>query len=231
MASELTERVRKAIASTKRCLPDYWEATLAQRSLLSGRAVGSVYQGITPDQIESMVLTAEWEPYEHPSIMIGCTAAIARLPGRLGLVRLDELPDDKPVYLLDPKGTRQCSAVVAGVVGPWVPFSVLILGIEKLDDGSEVEIVFTFHPGDPVRASELPAQGNAGRVSVAEAIALGFELGKIDHQFPKHTHSGCLACEVKDFTCFLEVCYEVGVVGQKTECPGCAEYYRRADDF
>lgn len=233
MARELTERVRKAIASTKRCLPDYWEATLAQRSLLSGRAVGSVYQGMTPDQIESMVLAAEWEPYGNPAVMTGCTAAIASLPGRLGLTRLDELPNDKPVYLLDPKKTGKCSAVIAGILGPWVPFSVLILGMEKLEDGSEEqeeEIVFTFHPGDPVRASELPVEGNAGRVSVAEAIALGFELGKVDHQFPKHTHSHCLACDARDFTCWLEVCYEIGVVGQPRECPGCVEYYRRAND-
>lgn len=230
MADQLTERILRAIQTTKRCLPGYWEGTLAQRSLLSGRAIGSVYQNMTPDQIEAMVLAADWELYQHPSVMAGCTAAIAKLPGWLGLVDLESLSPETPVYLLDPKDTGKCSAVVAGILGSWVSFSVLILGNEKLDDKIEVEVVFTFSPGDPVRASEFPAQGSMGRVSITQAKALGFDLGKVDHQFPKHTHSGCLTCDAENFTCFLEVCYEVGVVGQKTECPDCREYYRRANE-
>lgn len=51
MSNTVTERVRAAIETTKRVLPGYWETTLAQRSLLSGRAVGSVYPGMTVEEI------------------------------------------------------------------------------------------------------------------------------------------------------------------------------------
>lgn len=47
--------------------------------------------------------------------------------------------------------------------------------------------------------------------------------------YPKHTHTFCLTCGKTDFVCYLELCYEIEMVGKKTDCPECAESYRFAD--
>jgi len=108
--------------------------------------------------------------------MDGCFAFKAELPGQLGIIGLAGLPADAVVTLDDRKNTGKVSAVVEGVRGEEVPFTVLILGLEQGD-----EVVFTFHPGDPVRPSQVQAEpGLHGRtVTVSEALAMGLEMAKI----------------------------------------------------
>ena len=52
---------------------------------------------------------------------------------------------------------------------------------------------------------------------------------KVDILFPQHTHCVCDACGKKNYICFLEICYEVGVVGHARDCAECQEGYDRAD--
>ncbi len=227
--NEITARVRTAIEAAKTHLPKYWESCLIQRQGITDGSMGSYYPGASAAGVERAIMSAEWTPYEHPEIMSGCVAAIAPIPGRLGLVRLADLPTDTAVYLFDPKETSKVSAVVAGVSGRMESFTIIILGPEKIED-EEVEVVYTFHPGAPVRASELPASEHLGQVTVAKAVELGFDLAKIDREFPKHMHGSCLACDKTNFPCHLEVCYEIGIVGRGRECNGCYEYYKHADE-
>lgn len=178
--TSMTDRVRQAIETTEEHLSDYWKGVLAQRAELSGQAAGSVYEGLTPVGLALKIFSAEWQPYEHPAIMTGCTAAKAEIPGRLGLVRLADLYSETEVHLLDPKRTGKVSATVHGVRGQVVDFSVLIMGTEKVGD-NELEVVFTFHPGEPVRPSVVESVEHAGKVvTPAQAIALGFDLAKVE---------------------------------------------------
>ncbi len=175
----MNNRIMSAVATTRRIVPGYLEKSLAQRAGLSSNAAGSVYEGVDALQLERMLLASEWEPYSHPAIMPGCSAFKASIAGRLGVASLESLSPDAIVTLDDRKSTGQVSAVASGVRGEVSPFTVLILGPEVVD-GETHEIVFTFHPGDPVRPSQVPAQGMHGRtVTVKEAIQMGLEIVKI----------------------------------------------------
>lgn len=66
--------------------------------------------------------------------------------------------------------------------------------------------------------------------SAVAAVVYRYLLVRRDNPgYPKHTHTFCLMCGKTDFVCHLEVCYEIEMVGKKTDCPECAEYYRWAD--
>jgi len=171
-----SQYVQRCIGTTKNCLPDYWANCLAQRAELSGKAAGSVYLGVSPSELEEMLLKAEWKPYFHPAIRESAAGFKAAIPGRLGVVRLADLPLDAMVTLDDRKNTGKVSAVVKGILGPEVDFTVLIIGLHEGE-----EVVFTFHPGDPVRPSQVQTEpGMHGRqVTVSEAIKMGLETAKV----------------------------------------------------
>lgn len=178
-----TARVRAAFAALRRLAPDYHARVFAQRAgrLDDGTpnpaAAGSIYPDRTAAELIDLVETrTTWRPYAHPDVAAGCTAFAADVPGgQLGLIALDALPDATPVRLLDPKGTGQVEAVVAGVRGAATPLTVVILGAE-----GDTEIAFTFFPGAPIAPSQVPAAGRAGTtVTAADARALGLALAKV----------------------------------------------------
>lgn len=166
----MNHRISAAIAATRIVAPGYFEKCLAQRC--SG--AGSSYP-LTVEELEKALLTAPWEPYAHPDVMQGCSAFRAPLAGTFGLVDLRSVPAETPVTLADPKGTGFVECEVEGAKLAPVDFTVIILGQEK-----DQEVVFTFHPGDPVRPSRLPSEGRSGQATTAgAALALGFVWGKL----------------------------------------------------
>ena len=176
--------VREAVRNSRSHLAEYWAKTLAQR--LPGGA-GSCVLGVSDaDALEDLLLKMDWVEYNHPSIKSPAKGYKAALPGGvegvLGVVRLSDLPEDTRVTLDDRKGTGKVSAVVKGLpVGmrPRVDFIVALMGPHP--ELPEVEVIWTFHPGDPIRPSEVPADGLAGRiVSVKEAMDLGLEWAKLE---------------------------------------------------
>lgn len=180
---EIYKRIQAAIANTKRVVPGYFESTVAQRSSKTGcGSVVTTYHGKpVSDGIGHLVFfdaQAGWEEYpECPALMPGCSAFINReIGGELGVVSLAELAPETEVVLDDRKGTGNVSATVKGVRGKHVDFVVAILGDEQ---GSEV--LFTFHPGDPVNPSKVKTEpGMHGKViTVAEALRMGLETAKI----------------------------------------------------
>jgi hypothetical protein len=129
---------------------------------------------MTPETLEAALMGAAWEPFEHPDIMKGCSAFKAPLSGTFGLLDLTTVADDFLVTLADPKGTGFVEAECTAGRGAKVDFTVLILGDEK-----GTEVVFTFHPGNPIRPSRLPAEGRVGNIITAkDALALGFKWAK-----------------------------------------------------
>lgn len=173
---KVKKRIEAAIVATRRLVPGYFEKTLAQRAGASGQAAGSIYPDLGEAELEAAILAADWQLYEHPSIMEGCTGFQAPLPGLLGIVELSSLPGDTTIVLDDRKNTGKVSATVEGIRGEKVPFTVLILGPEQGE-----EIVFTFHPGEPVRPSQVTTElGLHGKkVTTSEALGIGLEIAKI----------------------------------------------------
>lgn len=175
-------RIKAAISATKRLVPGYFEATAESRGaekpcgsvfLLDGELVHNVDQFLFEEHLDGWV-----EYCDCPNLMEGCTAYKLCLPniGRLGIVELCELPDDKVVTLDDRKDTGKVSAVIEGALGEVVHHAVCILGQEQGE-----EVMFTFHPGDPVNPSQVQATpGLHGKtVTVEEALKMGLETAKI----------------------------------------------------
>ena len=165
-----------AIQATVESVPGYFQKTCEQR--LPGGA-GSVLTGEFGgwNDVREALENAEWTAVQHPDLMPGTRAFSTHdLRGRLGIVDLAALDDSDVVTLDDRKNTGKVSCTVNGVLGPEVDHVVIILG-----DEAGREVVFTFHPGDPVRPSQVSCEpGMHGRtVTVAEAREMGLTTAKI----------------------------------------------------
>jgi hypothetical protein len=176
-----TQRIKSAIENIKSIAADYWASTLAQRSEVTG--AGSTYDR-SPEEIEAAILNSTWEEYAHEAVAPGCIAFISYdMPkGRLGIIDLIDLKEDKFVILDDRKSTGTVSAVIPGIKSQNFPgFTVLILGMEKNAEGIATEVVFTFHPGNPVAPSTIKTDAGLHNkaVTIAQAKAMGLTTAKI----------------------------------------------------
>ena len=171
---ETSDRIALAVKAIKELDSGYWEKTLQQRLSTGAGSIVLGYDSV--EELEKAILTADWVEYTHPALMEGCVAfSTQNLTGLLGVVELASLPPETVVTLDDRKNTGKVSAVVKGVRGEKVDYTVIILGVE---DGNEV--VFTLHPGDPVYPSKVPAEGLDGKqVTVNQAISMGLTTVKI----------------------------------------------------
>lgn len=166
--------VNKAIENSRRIVPQYWESTVKGR--LNG-GIGSVYdQFSSVEELEKALLAADWRETTHPDVMTGCRVFVANLEGRFGIVEISELPSDTVLIADDRKNTGCVAMTVEGIRGKIVSETYLIMGEEQGED-----VVFTFHPGEPIRPSvvEVSTISHGSRVSVKEAKELGFDLAKI----------------------------------------------------
>lgn len=171
-------RIKNAIENTKVLSlsgvipPEYFENTLASRQ---PNGTGSVFHKPVS---EKDLIYATWEPYVHSAIQAGCTAfKTLDVSGVLGVVLLGDLNPSSVVSLEDPKETGQVSAVIPAkevFSASDVGFTIMILGKE----GGK-EIVFTFHPGDPIQPSKVDSGITGVNVPVVSAMALGLEYAKV----------------------------------------------------
>ena len=168
--------IQHAINETKQVIPGYFENTCKMR--LSG-GTGSCYDKIMSiEDMELALMEADWQEATHPDVMLGCKAYKTTdiKSGRFGLVAIADLPDDAIIIASDPKGTGRVSMTVTGVKREEVEVTWIILG-----DENGHQVVFTFHPGEPVRPSMLTVSDCPdGKVlTKKEAMALGFDLAKV----------------------------------------------------
>ena len=171
-AEELAQRVVDAIRNTPK---EYLEVMLNMRSLYHPENTGSVIAA-HPHEILDLLMGAQWVRYDHPDITALAVGFRADIPGRVGIIPLSDLDPQHPVVLEDPKGTGAVSAVVENVGDRiMVGHTTMILGPREDGQGEQV---WTFHPGDPIRPSEVPAS-KAGISTVGEAVALGLEYAKV----------------------------------------------------
>lgn len=177
----INETVINAINTTKMVDKKYYIATLSQRCDTEG-AAGSVIDGIcSVEEMETLLTNAEWEEYNHPDIMENCKGFKAPIPGKMGVIKLESLPDDAVGVLDDRKDTGMVSITVS--VGYRVPvdYTILIIGPENIG-GEEVQLMYTFHPGDPISPSRVPASEkykHGLQITIKEARELGLVYAKI----------------------------------------------------
>lgn len=167
-----TTRIQQAVKNIKTMLPTYWDATV--RSRTPGSSNGSVFGFSDVEKVLFEDRLNDWKSFpECPNLLPGCTAfKMHNVPGYLGVVELSKLDPEILLDVIDNKRTGKAKCIlVNGTKGPETDEAVLILGTEN-----GVEVVYTFHPGMPIRPAEIPVEklGGHTKVSVSEAIELGF---------------------------------------------------------
>lgn len=170
---------------------DYLASCLATRTT---SRVGSWYEGVEAAELHAKLLAAAWEEYSHPAIKSPALGFRAPIGGKLGIIHLDDLPNDVEIQLLDPKGGEEfwsgersvapcVSASKYGIETPNIDFTTLLVGPASHEIDAPFTL-WTFHPGAPVRPSEVNRVANGvdlhGKsVTIAEAKALGFDFVKL----------------------------------------------------
>ena len=183
-----TKAVRVAIKTTIHSknpdLKGYFENTVNQR-LENG--AGSYYAGMSANEIKDALKKAEWSKVTDPEIlknvMPGCDCYVTSdIPnGRNGMRSIDSMPDYTFFMAIDPKGTGIVSLAAVSPDRGIKEKSVaedktyLIVGDEKGE-----KVVFTFHPGEPVRPSLVPVENlkHGTLLSKQEAKNYGFDMTK-----------------------------------------------------
>ena len=168
----------------------YFMNTLSQRNP-GPDAVGSVFD--TEQDYHSLLdIAVKAEPYEGKpeNMLFGCTYIKLPIPGTVGIIDLDLLPEETELVLLDPKGT---TGQVGGGVDAYltakkgtdekVDFSVAIIGPgdAKDKDGKPLPVLWTIHPGHiaprPESANCVDLIGSS--CSPAQAKKLGLTVAKV----------------------------------------------------
>lgn len=172
-AENHTDRVRRAIENTP---DDYLRNQLSMRSASSPQNAGSVYDN-SPEEIKNSLLQQNWGRHDHPAIASPAVGFKADMPGRLGIVPLASLPGDHHIDLEDPKNTGKVSAVASNipVERTRVGHTTMIVGPRQDGKGEQV---WTFHPGDPIKPSEVSGT-KAGKTDASGAQKLGLDFAKI----------------------------------------------------
>ena len=183
-------KVREAYDNSRELIPEYLHKTAMQR--LPECGAGSVFDNPTMFVNESSENRANdlldnlfgndlnWEERTHPDVLPGCKAYVASAPeleGRNGIIDIDNLPDETEFVALDYKDTGKVSIGVESVPGERTDEVWVIIGEEQGKD-----VIFTFHPGEPVRPSEVEVGKvcEHGDVLTKEQVkALGFDKAKI----------------------------------------------------
>ena len=167
----MNKRILDALNNNKKI--NYYDCLFDNR-IEGPKNTGSSYK-LKKEELEEKIKTADWQEVVHPDVMQGCTAFKANIPGLLGIMPIAEMPEDAVLFTIDTKKTGFIGIGCTGVQKMPVDYSYLILGME-----GEMEVVFTFHPGEPVRPSEVEtADIPAGKkISKEEALSMGFELCK-----------------------------------------------------
>ena len=201
------EELNKVIGNSLLANFSYTAKTFESR--LRGSPVGSFYpQFETKGQLLSALLKADWTEVQHPMVSgEGVRCFKATIPGSLGMVELAKLNPSLWVVLEDPKSTGYASCIVDGdwidddvvsvnetymIIGPAVEawkdafpqdthlFQAGIHGEPDCDCWCSQPLLYTVHPGEPVRPSKVGLK-YPEMLTVREAIARGFDLAKIDH--------------------------------------------------
>ena len=141
--------VSQAILNTTN---EYFSATVKQRSRMAQEQAGSSIP-LSSRLLKDALYCADWMPYHHPAIKDEARGFMTKDIG------FDDTKDTGMVSLLAPTSVVYANRQERD-------YTVIILGM----DAKGKEIVYTFHPGDPVPPST---------VSIEDLKAFGVEAYKL----------------------------------------------------
>ena len=177
-----TQRVKMAFETLKDTDPTYYDNVFRQRSKQDNKAAGSVYD-MSTSELKAKILSANWEEYYHPSINPPAVGFVSYdLEGTLGILDLKKAASKKiisyndKVSFTDPKNTGFAYAIVSASRGDNTHVTVALLGPHPKNSK---EVVWTFHPGEPITENKLPLDLVGQTMTVQEAIEKGIQFAKV----------------------------------------------------
>lgn len=176
-----TADVWKAIAATIKTVPGYFEGHLEGRSANGDGSTCWRWGKACPDatSVLDALLDVIWMKYDScPNLMPGCRAYKAAIPGTIDLCKVADLADNTPVRWVG-AGHGYQYPTIAGDAGNYVDYTTLIIGPE-----AGVDVVYTFHPGDPIRPAQVPADVDTTAISTIAALRAAYptiEWVKVAH--------------------------------------------------
>lgn len=156
----------------------YWNDCLAQRAGASPDRLGSIYPDRTPEQVEEMLLGAEWTPYNHASIDAPVIGYRAEIPGLVGVCHIDTIPPSTRLTLVSyRKDSDRLVPVARNLLRIPVGFTVALVGPDEVVG----DTIWSFFPGEPIRGCQLEAGPHSpgDTLSVAQARQLGLQFVKV----------------------------------------------------
>ena len=176
-----TAEVWTAIANTIEVVPGYFEGHLEGRSAAGDGSTVWRWGKACPDAsaVLDVVLDTLWQEYPScPNLIPGCRAYRAAIPGTIDLRQVSDLEDDTPVVWVRTDHGYQYPTV-AGTEGEYVDETVLIVGPE-----AGRTVVYTFHPGNPIKPSQISADTDVSAVTTIAALKTAYpqiEWVKVAH--------------------------------------------------
>lgn len=145
---------------------------------------GSFFDDLTPEEVESQVGSVTWEEYDHPAVAAPARAYISRaMGGTLGVVRIEDVPDEATLYWSDPKDTGKVELVwdrggsYFALPSSEAEHVVILIG----PDNDGFDCVWTFHPGDPIAPSQIHRR-HMVKVTDARGVTSEFERDRDDQR-------------------------------------------------
>lgn len=175
------ENARRIVMGKKEDGTDktYLDVMLGQRIEGPTNAESS-YEVNSPEELYEQLISQEWEETTHTDVMPDCRVFKTNLAGLEGILNLDKLSDDVELYAIDPKETGKIEMGAGKVEKNPVEETYLIVGKENID-GKDEDVVFTFHPGEPVRPSEVETKDIPDGTRLSKEQAKGFGFDKVKY--------------------------------------------------
>jgi hypothetical protein len=175
----------QVVSAVKNTPEDYLTRTIETRT--AEHRAGS-YFDLPANKVREALFRANWEPYDpldsEGNHIIGGGARGYRATiagGRLGMIATDAVPPDAQLYLIDPKGTGKWSVSTVGAAEPHTDTATMIVGPNEAGTSNQI---WTFHPGEPVRSSQLDSSSMSGLLKDAGVSADGLPESGLGRRIP-----------------------------------------------
>lgn len=165
--------------------PDaYLRLLMTSRAGRSPTRTGSYYPDKTPIQVFEAVERATWTPYNAPGLPESYTAYRASIPGRLDVVRIENLRRGSILLMDQDERGGMCATYPNPHPGEAVSFSIAVIGPMQ---GEYENILWGLHPGDPFKPCQIRNGGQilslpnllGSEMTREEALSMGLVYAKL----------------------------------------------------
>jgi hypothetical protein len=156
-------------------------AAIDTKHFAAATAAGSVFT--SPNNLRDLLAVAQRQPgglgrddralmaadgVPADAFLDACRYLRVPARGRMGLIDADALPDDERVVVVRHKPGAPCSLTVRRPFGDPVDYATVVIGPNDHERASTAEMVWTAHPGPPVRPSSADHWDQGSVITVAQ---------------------------------------------------------------